>query len=124
MHTTLRFWSVVLALATLAAPVAAVAQEAQPDDLVNALNGVFGKHAGKRAAHAKGICVKGSFTPTSEAAALSQPWADVVLSGAVTEDQLGENVAAQEVGAVTQGLEALAVTPVEYWSRRRHLEWR
>jgi hypothetical protein len=49
MHTTLRLWSVVLALATLAAPVAAVAQEAQPDDLVNALNGVFGKHAGKRA---------------------------------------------------------------------------
>src|ERR1700738_1578398 len=72
MRTTLRFWSVVLALATLAAPVAAAAQEAQPDDLVNALNGVFGKHAGKRAAHAKGICIKGSFTPTSEAPALSK----------------------------------------------------
>jgi catalase len=72
MHATLRFWSVVLALATLAATVAAVAQEAQPDDLVNALNGVFGKHAGKRAAHAKGICIKGSFTPTSEAPALSK----------------------------------------------------
>jgi catalase len=72
MHKTLRVWLAVLALATLAAPVAAVAQEAQPDDLVNALNGVFGVHAGKRAAHAKGICLKGSFSPTADAAAISK----------------------------------------------------
>ena len=39
--------------------------EAQPDDLVNALNGVFGAHKGKRAAHTKGICLKGNFTPTA-----------------------------------------------------------
>ena len=48
------------------------AQEAQPEDLVNALNGVFGAHAKMRAAHTKGICVKGNFTPTAEAAALSK----------------------------------------------------
>lgn len=63
---------VALALATLAAPIAGIAQEAQPDDLVNALNGVFGKHAGKRAAHSKGICLKGNFTPTAEAATFSK----------------------------------------------------
>ena len=49
-----------------------MAQEAQPEDLVNALNGVFGAHAKMRAAHTKGICVKGNFTPTAEAAALSK----------------------------------------------------
>jgi len=57
-------------LMLLAAP--AFAQEAQPDDLVNALNGVFGAHAKMRAAHTKGICVKGNFTPTPEAASLTK----------------------------------------------------
>ena len=65
-----------------------------------------------------------SLTALAMAAALSQPWADVVLSGAVTEDQLRENLAAQDIGPVTQGLEALAIAPAEYWSRRSHLEWR
>jgi catalase len=63
---------VVIALALVALPVVATAEEVQPDALVDALNGVFGKHAGKRAAHAKGICVKGTFTPTSEAPMLSK----------------------------------------------------
>jgi catalase len=62
----------VLTLALLAVPFAAAAQEAQPEELVDGLNGVFGKHAGKRAAHAKGICVKGTFTPTPEAATLTK----------------------------------------------------
>ncbi len=61
-----------LTLLVLAAPIGGFAQDAQPDDLINALNGVFGKHAGKRAAHPKGICLKGSFTPTAEAATLSK----------------------------------------------------
>ena len=54
--------SISLTMAFAAAP--ATAQEAQPEDLVNALNGVFGAHAKMRAAHTKGICVKGNFTPT------------------------------------------------------------
>jgi catalase len=54
------------------AAVPALAQEAQPEDLVNALNGVFGAHAKMRAAHTKGICVKGNFTPTPEAASLTK----------------------------------------------------
>lgn len=54
----------------LAAPV--VAQEAEPEQLINALNSVFGAHAKMRAAHTKGICVKGNFTPTPEAAGLSK----------------------------------------------------
>lgn len=57
---------------TLATPLGARAQEAQPEALIDALNGVFGKHAGVRAAHTKGICVKGTFTPTAEASSLSK----------------------------------------------------
>jgi len=60
----------VLSLMLLGAP--ASGEEAEPEQLVNALNGVFGAHAKMRAAHTKGICVKGSFTPTPEAAALSK----------------------------------------------------
>lgn len=46
--------------------------ETSPEDLVNALNAVFGKHAGLRAAHANGLCVSGSFAPSAEAAQLSK----------------------------------------------------
>jgi len=48
------------------------AEEAQPDQLIDGLNAVFGVHAKMRAAHTKGICVKGNFTPTPEAAGLSK----------------------------------------------------
>jgi len=46
--------------------------EADAESLVNALNAVFGKHDGLRAAHTHGICVKGSFAPTADAASLSK----------------------------------------------------
>ncbi len=72
MRTLSLCGAAALALAIFAAPIVAAAEEAQPEDLVNALNGVFGAHAGKRAAHTKGICLKGNFTPTAEAATLSK----------------------------------------------------
>ena len=59
-----------LSLVLMSAP--AWAEEAQPEQLIDGLNGVFGAHAKMRAAHTKGICVKGTFTPTAEAAALSK----------------------------------------------------
>ena len=59
-----------LTMAFAAAP--AMAEEATPEQLIDGLNGVFGAHAKMRAAHTKGICVKGNFTPTAEAAALSK----------------------------------------------------
>lgn len=39
-----------------------------PTQLVDALNGAFGRHAEKRASHAKGICARGvlSFTPDAQ----------------------------------------------------------
>ena len=53
--------------------VAARAQEPpRPDQLVDALNGVFGKHPGDRAAHTKGICLTGQFMPAPDAPSLSK----------------------------------------------------
>ena len=44
----------------------------RPDQLVDALNGVFGKHPGDRAAHTKGFCLTGQFTPSADAPSLSK----------------------------------------------------
>src|SRR4026208_1312504 len=52
--------------------VAASAQQTSPGDLGDALSGLFGKHAGDRAAHAKGICLTGTFTPSADAPKLSK----------------------------------------------------
>jgi catalase len=62
----------VFAVAALALfSIAASAEEPTGDQLVDGLNGVFGKHAGTRGSHAKGQCVKGTFTPTADAPSLS-----------------------------------------------------
>jgi catalase len=61
-----------LVLALVAAPLALAVAQVTPQDLVDALNSVFGKHAGMRAAHTKGFCLTGSFTPSPDAAKLSK----------------------------------------------------
>jgi catalase len=62
-----------LALSPLLAPSAFAEndQKSTPAGLVDALNGVFGKQTDNRAVHAKGIVLEGKFTPSPEAAALS-----------------------------------------------------
>jgi aryl-alcohol dehydrogenase-like predicted oxidoreductase len=60
------------------------------------------------------------------AAALAQPWADVVLSGAVTVGQLESNVGALRLtlnGDDAPLLAALAEDPEQYWNRRSALPW-
>jgi aryl-alcohol dehydrogenase-like predicted oxidoreductase len=60
------------------------------------------------------------------AAALAQPWADVVLLGAATEAQLAANLGALRVefdAALGAALAALAETPISYWQRRAALAW-
>jgi aryl-alcohol dehydrogenase-like predicted oxidoreductase len=60
------------------------------------------------------------------AAALANPWVDVVLSGAVTAAQLGSNVRAMQLQLSSAHLEALAMIaePAEdYWRRRSALTW-
>ncbi|MEP7024713.1 MAG: aldo/keto reductase, partial [Actinomycetota bacterium] len=55
------------------------------------------------------------------AAALAQPWASVVLSGAVTPAQLQANLTALEV-TVVPGLD-LAEPPEAYWPERAARPW-
>jgi aryl-alcohol dehydrogenase-like predicted oxidoreductase len=57
------------------------------------------------------------------AAALSQPWVDVVLSGAVTVEQLTSNLNGVAFSAPTTDLPATATPPDEYWAYRRTLAW-
>ncbi|NVB85615.1 MAG: aldo/keto reductase [Kofleriaceae bacterium] len=59
------------------------------------------------------------------AAALAQPFVDVVLSGAVSEQQLAENLRAREVdgAAVAEATLSLVEPPERYWEERARLPW-
>jgi aryl-alcohol dehydrogenase-like predicted oxidoreductase len=60
------------------------------------------------------------------AAVLANPWADVVLSGAVTPAQLEANLAAVGVELTPGDLEELAAVaepPERYWEERSALSW-
>jgi len=60
------------------------------------------------------------------AAVLAQPWADLVLSGAVTTAQVGSNLDALDLELAADELEALAAlaTPAaDYWRERSSLAW-
>lgn len=62
----------------------------------------------------------------SLAAALARPWADVVLSGAATTEQLRSNLAAPAVRWDEEAVErlgSLAEPPAEYWRTRADLAW-
>jgi aryl-alcohol dehydrogenase-like predicted oxidoreductase len=61
------------------------------------------------------------------AAALARPWADVVLSGAVTADQLQSNIGSLRVNLDHDDvslLGALSEHPERYWNERSALPWR
>ncbi len=60
------------------------------------------------------------------AAALAQPWADVVLSGASTSEQLASNLDAEAVpwdNRAEMAMKALAEPPDDYWATRSRLSW-
>jgi aryl-alcohol dehydrogenase-like predicted oxidoreductase len=60
------------------------------------------------------------------AAALANPWADVVLSGAVTVDQLKSNLTALSVTLPPSDLAelaSLAEPAADYWKKRSALSW-
>ena len=52
-------------------------------------------------------------------AAAAQPWADVVLSGATTAEQLESNLEPVALGPLTEFVQE----PYEYWSERSALPW-
>lgn len=60
------------------------------------------------------------------AAALAQPWAGIVLSGAATAGHIHANVAALQVEwneEIAKRLRPLVELPAEYWAIRSRLEW-
>jgi aryl-alcohol dehydrogenase-like predicted oxidoreductase len=57
------------------------------------------------------------------AAALAQPWADVVLSGAVTTEQLEDNLAAVALAQEPANWPDIAESPADYWAQRSTLTW-
>jgi len=57
------------------------------------------------------------------AAALAQPWADVVLSGAVTPAQLRSHLTALALPLDRLDLPPMAESPAAYWKRRSTLAW-
>lgn len=57
------------------------------------------------------------------AAALRQPWATMVLSGAATVDQLASNLRAERVSGDPARPEDVAVPSVRYWEERSRLPW-
>ncbi len=60
------------------------------------------------------------------AAALAQPWADVVLSGATTVEQLRSNIGALDLrwdAEAAEALAALAEPPEVYWETRKGMAW-
>jgi aryl-alcohol dehydrogenase-like predicted oxidoreductase len=72
------------------------------------------------------VAAEAGVTPDAVAlaAALAEPWADVVLSGAATVEQLTSNLAALSVddGALER-LDDLAEDPQTYWKTRSELAW-
>jgi aryl-alcohol dehydrogenase-like predicted oxidoreductase len=65
----------------------------------------------------------GDRTELAFAAAVSQPWVDVVLSGAVTTDQLQDNMRALDSSAPAGDWLSMAKPPEAYWNERRMLKW-
>ena len=57
------------------------------------------------------------------AAALARPWADVVLCGAVTCEQLRAHLAAFDAEVVARPMPFVAERPEEYWQRRASVPW-
>jgi len=58
--------------------------------------------------------------------AMEQPWADVVLSGAISVEQLRDNLAAADLRLDDEArheLQAMAVPAEQYWRERASLAW-
>jgi aryl-alcohol dehydrogenase-like predicted oxidoreductase len=86
---------------------------------------LVGRHTGEWAAllTRKADALRTTVEVAALSAALSQPWTDVVLSGAVTSDQLRSSLHALDIAAYEGDWPAMAEPPAEYWARRATLAW-
>lgn len=109
----------LLAAAVLASVAAlpAYAAEPSPTELVDALNGVFGKHAGARGSHAKGFCASGSFTPAATARALTNAHllGTSTVPAEIRFSVAGGNPAAADKGRSARGMAVRLADGKETW---------
>lgn len=99
----------IVAAAAITLTTAAHAQSLPapgPEELVNALNGTFGSHPGKRASHAKGFCALGEFVPARNAAdfAHSPLFAQKTVPAIVRFSVGGGNPAASDKSRSVRGM--------------------
>jgi catalase len=112
-------WRAPVLAPALAAFIALPAHAAEPSpaDLVDALNGVFGQHAGARGSHAKGFCARGSFTPAPQARALTK--AGLLAATSVPAELRfsigGGNPAAPDKSRSVRGLSVRLTDGREHW---------
>ena len=95
----------------------AVANGRLTDRGVGESSGPLGRVAAGRDTSADAVAI---------AVVLANPWADVVLSGAVSERQLRSNVRALDVelgAAELDALRDLTIPPQDYWRQRSLLAW-
>jgi aryl-alcohol dehydrogenase-like predicted oxidoreductase len=89
-------------------------------------NGRLASRTNNVQVHAMATALGASADRIAIAAALQQPWADVVLSGAVTADQIRSNVAAIDISLAPEhvvALAALAQPRESYWAQRASTKW-
>jgi len=112
-------------LETSAAPALAHAHDAGWLVVVKEVvaNGRLTAHGEQAAAAALAAADGQSLDAFALGAALAQPWADVVLSGAVSREQLAQNAAARPPRVPAERLPELAQAPDAYWAARSSLAW-
>jgi aryl-alcohol dehydrogenase-like predicted oxidoreductase len=109
-----------------AAGVGVVIKEALANGRLTARNKDPDFAARRRALEAEALRLGTTMDALALAMALAQPWADVVLSGAVTREQLASNLGALAVTldeAAEGNIRALEEPAPDYWARRAQLAW-
>lgn len=105
----------LLAMTLMTNPLASAEAQTTPEDTINALNGVFGRHAGERTSHAKGFCAAGQFIPSAESSAfaISPLFKGLAMPVTARFSTGGGNPKASDKGRSVRGLGARFHLPNE-----------
>lgn len=88
-----------------------------PVEMVDALNNTFGKHAGKRASHAKGFCAVGVFVPAGDVVefASSELFANPVSDAVIRFSVGGGNPQVSDKSRTVRGMAVRVSSTSESW---------
>ncbi|NTV64632.1 MAG: aldo/keto reductase [Oscillochloris sp.] len=109
-----------------AAGLGVIVKEALANGRLTARNTAPGFASARAILEAQAARLGCSLDALALAAALAQPWAGLVLSGASTVEQLVSNLRALDVAYDTEAADALAAIsepPEQYWQTRAGLAW-